>query len=122
MYGEDVDLSRRAIAAGYRPAVEPRATFVHAFGASSTSSRKRIMVLRGKASLYSQNPTRWRRVASSLLLHAGVLLRAMLEAIRPHRASDWRQAWAAREEWRRGWDQPPVPVVVTREQAGSAQQ
>jgi GT2 family glycosyltransferase len=112
MYGEDVDLSRRAIRAGFQPTVDSSANFIHAFGASSTSNLKRVMVLRGKASLYRKHGTAWSRPISTLLLLTGVLLRAVLERLTGSHVRDWRHAWSARREWRRGWDRDPVSQVI----------
>lgn len=112
MYGEDVDLCRRVIDAGHRPAVDPGAVFVHAFGASSTSVGKRIMVLRGKATLYRKHGSAWTRPVSRSLLLTGVALRAVLERLTRSADRGWTAAWQARGEWVDGWTAPPVPVRV----------
>lgn len=113
MYGEDVDLCRRVIDTGHRPAVDPHAVFVHAFGASSTSDGKRKLVLRGKATLYRKYGTRWTRPVSRVLLLTGVALRSIVEQITRSTDRGWTAAWRSRREWITGWTAPPVPVVVT---------
>ena len=115
MYGEDVDLCRRVIDLGHRPAVDPGAVFVHAFGASSTSHAKRVMVLRGKATLYRKYGNRASRPVSRLLMLSGVGLRAALERLTRSEGGGWSAAWQARHDWLDGWTSPPVPVTVGAE-------
>ncbi len=52
MYGEDVDFSVRARAAGYDPVITPTATVIHHSGASSSHhANKTILTLTGKTTL-----------------------------------------------------------------------
>jgi N-acetylglucosaminyl-diphospho-decaprenol L-rhamnosyltransferase len=117
MYGEDVDLSRRARALGWHPAVTPDAAIVHAGGASSTTAAKTVMVLRGKATLYRKHGTPLTRPVSRVLLRTGVGVRAALERIRSRgREADtavWGGAWQQRREWEQGWTADRrVPVQI----------
>jgi GT2 family glycosyltransferase len=105
MYGEDVDLSRRAIDHGYRPSITPRAEAIHAVGTSSSSSEKMVMVMKGKATLNRKQRTAAARLVSAGLLMVGVSLRAGLERLTA-RPGAWTLAWRRRDEWRRGW--PPL--------------
>ena len=110
MYGEDVDLSTRAGELGSRRSFLPIVVATHAGGASSSSAGKTVMVLRGKATLHARHPRAVRRAVSTLLLHTGVGLRALLEGRRPVADRVWRAAWSRRSEWRSGW--APVPADV----------
>lgn len=112
LYGEDVDLCRRAAELGYAPTVTPDASIIHEFGASSTPARKRILVLRGKATLYRKWGRRRTWVLSRALLATGVALRALLERLTHSSDRSWTGAWRAREDWIDGWTGPPVPAVV----------
>jgi len=114
MYGEDVDLSRRARRAGYRPAVTPAAVVVHAGGASSVTADRLVMVLTGKATLYRRGVPRLRWEVSRALLVAGVALRAAREIATRSPERHHRTALARRAEWLRGWRASDVPPVVER--------
>lgn len=114
MYGEDVDLSRRARRAGYRPSITPDARIVHAGGASSETAARRSMVLTGKATLYRSGASRPRWWASRTLLLAGVALRAARETATRQQPATWATTWSRRGEWIRGWRPIDVPPVVER--------
>jgi len=114
MYGEDVILSRAARRAGYRPSMTPDATIVHVGGGTSTTVSKLLMVLRGKASIYRRGTGPVRRTASTVLLQAGVGLRAVQETATRSTDDRWRRAWSSRREWRTGWTAADVPPVVER--------
>lgn len=103
MYGEDVDLSRRVRDRGYSPWFSPVTVATHAGGASSTTSRKTIMVLQGKATLAERSGGPARRALSQALLLAGVAVRAALARVRSGTAQHWADAWARRRDWRHGW-------------------
>jgi GT2 family glycosyltransferase len=111
MYGEDTDLSMRARAAGYRPAITPAAEVVHTIGASSAvPANRRVMISRGKATLFRKH---WGPVKGRLgvgLLAAGVGLRAGLglaaARVRGGLSPDqegWVGAWRRRREWLGGY-------------------
>jgi hypothetical protein len=116
MYGEDVDLCRRALDAGCAPAITPAAVAIHAGGASSTTTAKTVMVLRGKATLYRKygNGLTWQ--LSKALLYAGVLVRAGASLLtRSARGNVWAEAWRARSSWRSGWTTASMvePRIIT---------
>ncbi|WP_018351206.1 glycosyltransferase family 2 protein [Longispora albida] len=96
MYSEDVDLSYRAAKLGRGPVLVPEAMVVHVGGASSSSTNKRVMVLKGKVTFVR---LRWPAAKARLalgLISAGVWLRSRAGA-------GWREVWAKRGEWRAGW-------------------
>lgn len=126
MYGEDADLCRRARLRGYRPAVTPAATAVHA-RASSSGSRLVFfrLLLRGKATYARLAWPRWAARTGVGLLVAGVGTRALgarLLGTRTARhvarralgtvpagvdeSAMWHQLWRERRAWAPGWDQP----------------
>ncbi|MFC7404883.1 glycosyltransferase [Georgenia alba] len=109
LYGEDVDLCLRARSAGWAPRLCPDARYRHQVGASSAGSHRLPLVLRGEATTYRRHVRRpWGDVAVHLLV-LGTGLRALTAHLRPHRGrpasgvSAWRESWARRAEWRRGW-------------------
>lgn len=108
MYGEDADLSMRARALGYRPRITPSAVAMHSIGASSSPDDRRVMVLKGKATLLRTHfPLLGGRVAT-LLLAGGVGLRATLSRVlsvagRGASTESWRAAWRRRDEWVDGY-------------------
>jgi GT2 family glycosyltransferase len=83
MYGEDADLSLRAVRQGWRPAITPDGVAVHAVGASSPRRADKLrLLMTGKATLAG---TLWRGPARRLaiaLLVAGTGLRALPERLR----------------------------------------
>lgn len=104
LYGEDAEFSMRARRRGLRPVIVPDAVIQHDVGGSTGSTgRKMAMVLAGKVTyLWSMW---WPPFAllGVLLLQAGAATRAVLEvATRTERAT-WRQVWAHRRAWRRGY-------------------
>ena len=111
MYGEDTDLSLRARAAGYHPMITPEAEVVHTIGASSARTNRRVMIMRGKATVAVKHwPGLQGRLMVSLLA-AGVGLRAGLDAAaravrRGGDESEWAGTWKRRSEWLAGY--PPV--------------
>lgn len=111
MYGEDVDLARRAIAHGYRPSMTPAAAVVHAWGASSPSADRHVMVLRGKVTIARKKYGAIGYAVSRILLLTGALLRRSAERFL-RRRGPWASAWSRRSEWLAGW--PPL------DRAGSA--
>ncbi len=106
LYGEDADWALRARAAGARPLLVPTAEIRHALGASSTPSKKRVSVMRGKATFIALH---WRFPAVGIaLLQLGAFLRGPLgntlrRALRHPPDPSWSETWRCRREWRRGW-------------------
>jgi GT2 family glycosyltransferase len=116
MYGEDADLSLRARALGYRPAITPDAVVTHEVGVSSEADGNKYMLLhRGKATLLRKH---WHGLRLRLglgLLAAGVGLRALLG--RPA----WSEVWRRRDEWLEGYPEPPAPgPAASRSEVGAA--
>jgi hypothetical protein len=110
MYGEDVDLSIRARHLGYRPVISPRITITHYSGAASKQrADKRVLVLKGKATLAREHLGVFRARLAITSLVAGVALRALihgaLRVVSPA-ASDgsWRAALRRRTDWLPGYD------------------
>lgn len=118
MYGEDVDLSARARRAGYRPSFTPDATVVHAKGATSSSTTKVLMVMRGKATLARQGCVRPLWWLSRTLLVSGVALRAAQERLRGGDGR-WHSALAERSQWLKGWADVPRPPLTLTSDSGA---
>jgi len=110
MYSEDTDLSMRATAAGYQPVVTPDAKIMHAVGASSAPADRRVLIMRGKATLIRRHfNTPMRKIGLAMLL-LGSLLRSQPERLgRPdgHGNLTWGQVWAERSSWIEGWPSAP---------------
>ena len=103
MYGEDADLSLRARAAGFRPAITPEAEVVHAVGVSSgRKPHKTRLLMTGKATLARKRWTPGRARAGVALLLAGAVVRALGETVRRVPDPAWRPLVADRS-WTRGW-------------------
>jgi N-acetylglucosaminyl-diphospho-decaprenol L-rhamnosyltransferase len=103
MYGEDADLNRRAVDAGFHPAVTPEAVVVHAGGkSSSTKTAKQRLLLRGKAEYARKHWSPGRARAGVGLLAAGVALRSVGEVVL-RRGETWRPLWNERGDWGQGW-------------------
>ena len=111
MYGEDADLSLRARALGYRPAITPDAVVTHEIGVSSaTREDKLVLLFRGKATLLRKHwtPLRARLGLGLLLAGAGVrgLEASLLGRVRAssgRRASFWPGVWKTRSDWVQGY-------------------
>ncbi len=120
MYGEDTDLSLRAHKAGYRPMITPDAEVVHTIGASSSvPTNRRVMIMRGKVTVFHLH---WgplgARLGTAFLL-AGVGLRAVLGVAKQAlgrsmstQQDAWVGTWQRRREWLRGY--PPLEADPTR--------
>lgn len=103
MYGEDADLSLRARAAGFRPAITPDAEVIHAVGVSSgRKPHKTRLLMTGKATLAHKRWTRGRARAGIALLLLGTAVRAAGEAVRRTPDPTWRPLLTDRS-WTRGW-------------------
>jgi GT2 family glycosyltransferase len=128
MYGEDADLSFRARALGYRPAITPDAVVTHEIGVSSaTREDKLILLFRGKATLLRKHWRGLRLRLGLLLLKAGVGLRALLAVLgrrTDSRAAAWRQVWRERGDWLAGYPEPgssaSVPTAPPQHEVGTA--
>ncbi|PRY12968.1 glycosyltransferase family 2 protein [Kineococcus rhizosphaerae] len=103
MYGEDADLNRRAVDAGFHPAVTPDAVVVHAGGkSSSTKTAKQRLLLRGKAEYARKHWSAPRARLGIGLLATGVALRSVGETVLG-RGRTWRPLWDERADWGQGW-------------------
>lgn len=126
MYGEDVDLSLRAAAAGYEPCITSEATITHVVGASSSvRSSKVVMVLTGKATLVRKHWTGWRQRFGLAMLQLGVGLRALIAVVvttttRGRSGADqpWPDVWRARRAWVSGY--PPLSGEPRRADGATA--
>ena len=128
MYGEDADLCLRAARLGARPLITPEAEIVHYGGASEkVRAAKVIKLLTAKSSLITKHwspSTQW---LGRLLLQAWPLSRWLPLAARARltaspdareTASVWREVFAARRQWRRGYPPGPTPRPGAAPQAG----
>lgn len=103
LYGEDIDLCRRAARLGVKPLFTPTAVYTHRGGGSSADPAARtITILRGKITLYRLSLSPVGASIGQVLLLFGVLVRAALE-VATSRQPVWRTAWNERGEWRSGW-------------------
>ncbi|MET2011730.1 glycosyltransferase [Microbacterium chocolatum] len=111
LYGEDAEFSARARRAGYRPVIVPDAVIQHDVGGSTASSgRKMAMVLAGKVTLLDTTWRPWRARVGVALLQAGTGVRAGLERRTRSSRRTWRDAWALRASWRRGYPDAEVAL------------
>lgn len=119
MYGEDIDLSLRAWAAGFHPGITPGAVVIHAVGASSPNRlAKQRLLLRGKATLIRKRWSTGRRMVGYSFLALGVGLRAVLERARGSEDHTMRTLWSERREWLAGW--PAVPSRARQMEPGGS--
>jgi GT2 family glycosyltransferase len=114
MYGEDADLSMRAWAEGYRPAITPDCVITHEVGVSSESRPDKLMLLmRGKATLLRKHWRGARRGLGLRLLLAGVAVRAFaptrLRGRHGGQPGAWREVWRRRREWVQGYEESRRP-------------
>lgn len=96
LYSEDVDFCYRATRAGRWPLLVADATVIHLGGASSISTNKKVMVLRGKVTYIQRHWSPWRAQLARGLLTLGVWVRAQA-------SRDWAVVWRRRVEWQAGW-------------------
>lgn len=112
LYGEDVDLSLRARDAGFSPTYVAMAGYVHAMGASLTSTvDRRCYILAGLVTLYRTHGGRAAPL-SRMLIQLGVLFRAYAALLKGDRS--WLEAWRRRDEWRNGHPAPRPTRQETR--------
>lgn len=126
MYGEEADLCLRARSFGARPMVTPDATILHYGGASErTRADKMVRLLAAKALLICRH---WHpaTVGLGLALNAAWPLSraiatgaaATLTRGDKSSAEAWREIWARRSEWRRGYPQTsPAPLAPQPKQS-----
>ncbi|WP_150308255.1 glycosyltransferase family 2 protein [Planctomonas psychrotolerans] len=122
LYGEDAEFSMRCSARGYRPVLVPEAVIVHENGGSSTSSdgSKMSMVLAGKVTLFRTLWSPPRATIAVALLHAGVLLRALLERATRRGARPWAGVWAKRARWSPGYPKAEALLFGPRDSTPGA--
>jgi N-acetylglucosaminyl-diphospho-decaprenol L-rhamnosyltransferase len=118
MYGEDADLSLRAKALGYRPAITPAAVVTHEIGVSSSTREDKLMLLfRGKTTLLRKHWRGPRLHVGLFFLTAGLGLRSLLSSAlhRGAGSSPWTQVWRSRRDWLAGYPESgsagPVPAA-----------
>jgi GT2 family glycosyltransferase len=116
MYGEDADLSLRAAALGYRPAITPDAVVTHEIGVSSAAREDKLMLLfRGKATLLRKHWSGLRLRAGLGLISAGIGLRSLISR------GPWTQVWRSRADWRAGYPEAaPAPPAAGAREIGAA--
>jgi N-acetylglucosaminyl-diphospho-decaprenol L-rhamnosyltransferase len=118
LYGEDVDLSVRAAAAGWQPTLVPAAGYTHVGGVSSTNAGGTgLMLFRGKVELYRHHLGARSCRLAVVALQLGALLRgaAVLLPVPAiaRRARPWWQLFRQRRRWRTGYrDHVPGSVPV----------
>ncbi len=113
MYGEDADLSLRAKALGYRPAITPDAVVTHEIGVSSSTREDKLMLLfRGKATLLRKHWRGLRLRLGLLLLTAGLGLRSLLS--RGTRRASRRPGRRCGGAATTGWPGYPEPEPARR--------
>ena len=109
MYGEEADLCFRAMRElGAQPHITPEATIVH-YGAASerVQADKMVRILRAKMELIRRHFPSWQRAPASALFRLWPLSRRWVAGLVPGRrtsADAWREIWARRAEWERGFD------------------
>ena len=109
MYGEDADLSIRAHLAGFRPAITPAATVIHALSATTgTPLAKQRLLLRGKVTLIRKHWPAARARSGIAVLIGGIAIRAGAEWLRRTEDTTMRTLLRERRDWSRGWLADPV--------------
>ena len=119
MYGEDADLSLRAKALGYRPAITPDAVVTHEIGVSSSTREDKLMLLfRGKTTLLRKHWRGPRLRVGLFFLTSGLGVRSVLSSAirRGAGPSPWTQVWRSRREWLAGYPEsgsaaPALPAA-----------
>jgi N-acetylglucosaminyl-diphospho-decaprenol L-rhamnosyltransferase len=109
MFGEDFDLSARAIDLGYTPMITPDATIMHVLSASTTVRADRL-VLMSKARMTIMQQ-RWRPAARRLgvvMYSFGVWFRGAAARVGELRSGGrteraWAPTWQRRREWSAGY-------------------
>jgi N-acetylglucosaminyl-diphospho-decaprenol L-rhamnosyltransferase len=108
MYGEDVDLSLRAKAAGFSPMITPSAVITHIVGASSDSSARKILArTRARITLIRDHWPRYWQTWGVFMEHASVfnrwLIFGVLASLNDKRwgasCKLWHEVWQKRADW-----------------------
>lgn len=121
MYGEDVDLCRRAKSLGFAPLHAPEARYVHVGGQSTSTVQRCRLMLTGLATLYHVHMKPERARLALALLCAGTGIRAGLAPLlAAHRAPCWREIWADRHHWRDGWPELAPSAHVGRQDGAAS--
>ncbi|MBV9287185.1 MAG: glycosyltransferase family 2 protein [Hyphomicrobiales bacterium] len=109
MFGDDADLCLRAAALGYRPMITPDAQIMHRVGASAPKAVKMLQLWRAKATLVRGH---WPKLLAPVglgelwLCCATRCLGAAMLGILSRRGSRydvWREMWAKRCDWLKGY-------------------
>ena len=116
MYGEDADLSLRAAALGYRPAITPDAVVTHEIGVSSAAREDKLLLLfRGKATLLRKHWSGLRLRLGLGLLQGGIGLRSLISR------GSWTQVWRSRSDWLAGYPEAAsAPPAAGAREIGAA--
>jgi GT2 family glycosyltransferase len=109
MYGEEVDLCLRGMAAGMAPRVTPDATIVHYGGASEkVQADKMVRLLRAKVLLIKRHFPASQRALGLLLFRLWPWSRILPGRLWRGDAADWTEIWARRREWWDGWPEAKI--------------
>lgn len=129
MYGEEADLCLRARAFSARPMVTPEATIIHYGGASERArAGKMVKLLAAKSTLIARHWTPALALLGQLLLTAWPATRAVACTLAAavtgsvqlrETAREWREIWARRNEWRRGYATNPSPMPMAMPKAAA---
>lgn len=108
MYGEEADLCHRAARKGYRPTITPTAQIMHIVGAAAGQrSAKWVSVAQARATLIRDHWPAWKVPAGLVLMWIWALMRRILTGLRGgERAAIYREVWAKRRDWLRGYRAP----------------
>jgi GT2 family glycosyltransferase len=114
MYGEEVDLCMRGLAAGMEPRVTPEATIVHYGGASEkVQADKMIRLLRAKVLLIKRHFPAWQRSLALALFRLWPWSRIWAGYLGRGDAADWLELWRRRREWWHGWPEADTGLSPT---------
>lgn len=120
LYGEDAELSARALRSGLRPVIVPDAVIVHAVGGSTSSSgRKMSMVMAGKVTVLRLTWSRPAAFFGVALLQTGAALRALPQILRRSEGT-WVEVWRRRRDWRPGYPTARTTIFGLPSQTTSA--
>lgn len=109
LYGEDADLSHRAVDLGARPRFVPTARVTHAAGSSSSSSAQKLTWMRCGEVTHLRIHWSGLRLRLALgLMWSGVAVRALAAKLGLDRSgTDWPGLFAARRRWLAGFGPGP---------------
>jgi len=111
MYAEEADYCIRAIEAGYRPRVTPKARIIHHGGVSEANlSGKMIKLLKGKAHFIMKHEPNWKQPIYKNLLLAHVFnkylatgLAAFFKKEAKLNHEEWKKVFEQRQAWLAGY-------------------